>query len=74
MPFTKTLDPIWARMSPNVQLMTISEPFALVSISSPATRTMFCEKLREGPREARGDLMENVGVDALLQGFFSQTR
>ena len=61
-------------MSANVQLMTISEHFALVSISSPATRTMFCEKLREGPREAQGDLMENEGADALLQEFFSRTR
>ena len=53
-------------MSADVQLMTIREHFALVS--------MFCEKLRVEPRKAQGDLKEKRGTDALLQEFFSHTR
>ena len=60
MPFTTTLDPIGAQMSADVQLMTISEHFALVS--------MFCEKLREEPRKAQGDLKEKRGCRCLASG------
>ena len=73
-PLTKTLDPIWARMFHNVQLVTSRERFYSFAVnSSPATKTSYCERFREGPREAQERLMEDYCVDALLLGFFSQT-
>ena len=49
-------------MSADVQLMTIREHFALVS--------MFCEKLGVEPRKAQGNLKEKRGCQCLASGFF----